>query len=155
MTGLVPPGAGYARVCWGRWMVDCARPYCRSALTLGPDLVDERGQLLRRGLGWGQREMTCWDCDFVTGPIVWPPDPHAIELLLRRRPDIKTRSWEPDERLEDLLADNIAHGLLPLELDPDGPTVSVMQTIDQQIVGGLILNSLPDAERRRQITGGT
>lgn len=150
---LAIPGAGHARVCWGRWLVDCASPYCTGALTLGPDRPDGRGRI-RRGLTWGQQRMGCWDCDYVTGPIFWPPDPDAIEMLLRRRPDVATRNWAPPETVEDLLVENVAYGLLPRELDLDGPSTALMQTINGRVVGGLLLDALPDAEARRQLTTG-
>ena len=153
MTAPVIPGAGYARVSWGRWVVDCGNPYCTGALTLGPDLVGD-DKMIRRGLAWGQTGMQCWDCGFVSSPIVWPTDPDAIEMLLVRRPDIRTRNWFPNERLEDLLAENISHELLPPELDLNGPSVGIMITANERIVGGLLLDALPDAEVRRAITPG-
>lgn len=153
MTALVVPGTGFARCNWGTWLVDCAHPLCTSALTLGPDMPDRTGRI-RRGLAWGQTEMQCWDCDTVTGPIVWPADPDGVEMLLRRRPDVTTRNWEPGETLEDLLAENVAHGLIPRELDVDGPDVGVMATINGRIVGGLLLDALPDADARRELALG-
>jgi hypothetical protein len=75
-------------------------------------------------------------------------------MLLRRRPEAPTRNWEPGETLEDLLAENVAHGLLPLELDVDGPSVSLMATVDGRIVDGLLLDALPDAASRRALTAG-
>jgi hypothetical protein len=40
-------------------------------------------------------------------PVVWK----AIEALLLRRPRQENRGWRPGETLEDLRADNLAHGL--------------------------------------------
>lgn len=154
MTGaLVRPGLAQAYVSWGRWVVECSNPFCSSALTLGPDVVIVEG-LIRRGLAWGQRDMQCWDCGFVTSEIVWPPDPDAIEMLLGGRPDPRTRNWFPNETLQDLLAENIVHGLMPRELDLHGPSIGLMATANERIVGGLLLNALPDADKRRELTAG-
>lgn len=154
MTAPAVPGAGYARVSWGRWVVDCAAPLCTSALTLGPDLLDESGNIVRYGLTWGRDTMRCWDCSHVTAPIVWPRDPIAIQMMLIRRPDIRTRNWEPHETLDDLLVENVTHGLIPRELDLDGPDACVMQVVDGVLVGGLLLDALSNPEARRALTGG-
>lgn len=153
MTAPAIVGAGYARVSWGRWVVDCGHPLCSSALTLGPD-VEVEGDGIRRGLRWGQDSMQCWDCDHVTELIFWPADPAAVQMLLRQRPDIRTRNWDPSETLEDLLAENIEHGLMPPGLDLAGPTTPLMITANGRVAGGLLLEALPFAEQRRKMLGG-
>lgn len=140
MFDLAIPGLAYAAANWGRWIARCPSGLCTNAMLVA------RGQTAFACEGPGS-------CGW-TSPIAWPADPAAIELLLRRRPDVQTRSWEPGETLEDLLVENAAHGLLPPELDIDGPSVSVMQTIDGRIVGGLLLDALPDAAARRALTAG-
>jgi len=144
----IAPGAGYAEVNWGRWIIRCGRPLCRSALTLGPDITLDDGTI-RRGVAWGDRAVRCWDCDFVTGPIAWPRDPGAIEMLLRARPDVATRSWLPGETLLDLLAENASHGLV----DADSPALAgrapLMVVAGERMVGGTLIHALPAIDSRR------
>lgn len=88
------PGGGYvrARINFGRIVVDCPNRHCVSALTLPP--------------GWPL--YACWDCPTIAG-IVWPDNLPDIAAVLLLRPDPNTRSWNPGETLEDLVAENIAH----------------------------------------------
>lgn len=142
MTDLAIPGLAYAEANWGRWLARCPAGLCTNAVQIG------RRQTRFECIGEG-------GCGW-TSPIQWPADPDGIEMLLRRRPDAKTRNWEPGESLEDLLAENVAHGLIPLELDIDGPTTALMATVNGRITGGLLLDALPDADHRRALTtGGT
>lgn len=140
VTDLAIPGLAYAEANWGRWIARCPAGLCTNAVQV------TRRQSRFECLGAGS-------CGW-TSPIVWPADPDAIEMLLRRRPDAHTRSWVLGETLEDLLAENVAHGLMPVGLDLDGPSVGLMQTINGRIVGGLLLGALPDAESRRALTMG-
>lgn len=140
VTALAIPGLAYAEANWGRWICKCPAGMCTNAVQV--ERRQERFECAGSGsCGW-------------TSPIQWPADPDAIEMLLRRRPDAKTRNWLPGETLEDLLAENTAHGLFPLELDLDGPTTALMSTVNGRIVGGLLLDALPDAAARRALTGG-
>jgi predicted ABC-class ATPase len=46
------------------------------------------------------------------GEIVWPARAEDVERLLSMRPDPHTRNWEPGETLNDLLLENMQHGVL-------------------------------------------
>lgn len=82
----------YARVNWGRWVVDCQNPFCGSALMLRP----------------GVPAFECWDCGTEQG-VSWPSNWNDIQrLLLPRAP--KFRNWHPGETLHDLFMENIEHG---------------------------------------------
>jgi hypothetical protein len=48
---------------------------------------------------------------------LWPPDPAAIEQILSMRPDFTTRNWHPGESIPDLIAENLAHGLVDPVVD--------------------------------------
>jgi hypothetical protein len=85
-----------ARFNWGRWIVDCGSRLCTSALMLPP----------------GTPIMRCWDCEFVTEDIIWPEAVGLIENLLLMRPDEKTRNWEPGETVDDLVRENLRHGII-------------------------------------------
>lgn len=89
--------------------------------------------------------MTCWDCG-TDVEVIWPPETvvQGVERLLSLRPDVSTRNWWPGETLHDLLADNMAHGVIAP--DSDGPIMA--------IVGDRIeLDTLP-ASRTREAIGG-
>lgn len=100
MNLLVRRGVIHARANWGRWVGDCPSPFCASALQLSAE----------------QPWFRCRDCD-ATAEIVWPVQPGDIERLLMMRPDETTRNWEPGETLHDLIEQNLAHGILPWDLD--------------------------------------
>lgn len=137
MTNLAIIGTVYARHNWGRWVADC--PTCPSALTVPPGTTGAR----------------CHDCGEVIGPILWPADPDGIEVILAMRPDPNTRNWEPGETLDDLLADNAIHGLIPArwhELTAAaGGQLAVMDTVDGVLVGGLLADALPAGRPRPAI----
>ena len=135
-------GVAYARVHCGRWVVPCVRPWCASALTLPP----------------GTPAMQCWDCGAVAARIVWPPDPDGIEAILLMRPNVLNRGWEPGETLEDLLIENVTHGILPTGIepaDPDAVACGLMTTMDDRIIGGLVGLQLTSDVRRHQIEATT
>ena len=136
MTELVLLTGAGVRMNWSRWVVDCA--WCTSGLIPGVHLFDAGGRKVRHSLEWGDRSMVCWDCGGVTEGIEWPPDPLAIELILSMRPEEKTRNWFPGETLNDLLQENVAHGIVPPDvLLPHGGGV-LMSTVDEMVVGGTV-----------------
>lgn len=149
---ITRPGTTFVRVNWMAWRVDCA--WCTSSLGLGPDVVLEDGTI-RRGLAWGQNEMRCWDCGMLSRPILgWPPDPEGIMAILVQRPSVWDRNWVFPETLDDLLLENIAHGILPPAITVLGgdlpPHLALMETIGDRVVGGVMLDMLPSAEDRRR-----
>lgn len=135
-TSLVLPGdpeLAYARYNWGRWIVDCASPYCAGALALEP----------------GTPAMQCWDCGHVTEPIAWPDSPESIETLLAMRPSPRTRSWEPGETLHDLLRENVEYGLVqppPPRVDGAPSAHVLIRTLENPRDGRL--HRLPDRVQR-------
>lgn len=150
MTDLLPTGAVQARHNQNRWVADC--PNCSSAI--GAPRSCAVGEEL---FGWiiameiGDPLVRCWDCGAAIGPIIWPNDPQGIEAILSFRPDPATRNWEPGETLEQLLAENVAHGCVPPEWDAlcaasDGQLV-LMDVLDQFVTGGLVM------ERRALLAG--
>jgi hypothetical protein len=134
----VLPYGDYVRANWGRWLIDCSSPWCTSAMQVYP----------------GQISVTCLDCGTTMGPLIWPADPDGIELLLLMRPVEKTRNWLPGETLQDLLAENVLHGILPKGIepaDPDAVAAELMTTVDDRLVSGLVGLQLRDDIRRHQI----
>lgn len=78
----------------GRWIVDCP---CGAGSATDP--------------AW--REARCFGCGTVYANVVFPPDEDRarIEALLMKRPRIEHRNWFPHERVDDLAAENVAHGV--------------------------------------------
>ncbi len=121
-TDIAVPGVTFARINWGRPVVDCPSPHCTSALMLPP------GTPLTR----------CWDCG-AGGDVVWPANLDDIVLVLAQRPDEKTRNWEPGESVMDLLNENLLHGILPSSLDqlqPGDRRPPALVVTDDRIVSG-------------------
>jgi hypothetical protein len=118
----------HARLNWGRWIADCASPWCTSALQLDP----------------GMTAMRCWDCGWETTHIAWPDDPDAIAWVLALRPDEKNRNYEPGETLDVLVAENVAHGIaMPMD-EHD----VLLRTANGKAVGGGLVHELESAGRR-------
>lgn len=132
VVDVAVPGVAYAEANWSRWVARCPAGLCTNAVQVQrwqPRFVcDGAG-----GCGW-------------TTELVWPADPEAVEVLLAMRPDAKTRNWVPGETLNDLLADNTTHGVLP----PSWLAVGgcVLETRDGRVTGGLLAAALPEYRRR-------
>lgn len=92
----------HARLDHGRWVVDC--PACPSA------------QLA----SFEDRRFFCTDCHNAAAggawvPVRWPPanQLEAVEAELELRPADATRNWRPGESVDDVRAENAAHGIPP------------------------------------------
>lgn len=131
VTVLAIPGLAYAEANWGRWIARCPAGLCTNAV-----------QISR----WQQR-FECagpGSCGWTT-QVEWPADPEAIEALLAMRPDFKTRSWQPGETLQDLIHENAAHDVLPLDWKSEG---LLLATHDERLTGGRLVAALPEYRRR-------
>jgi hypothetical protein len=100
-----------AYVSMGVWVAGCPRPWCIHADHCGPGPQTGRVGGLTLDL-WH-----CFRCGLVC-PADWPAAAADINALLAARPQPETRNWLPGETVEDLLAENAIHGLLPA----DGPS---------------------------------
>jgi hypothetical protein len=138
MSDLALTGVAYAEANWGRWLARCPRPLCTNALALDP------GQNLFVCTGLG-------GCG-IDAPVIWPADPQAIEAILEMRPVGRTRNWLPGETLEDLLAENAAHGCLTPEIlalaGLAGERPVLLATLNGRAVGGILHQQLVAAGRR-------
>ena len=100
---------GYARVCHGKWIVDC--PWCSSAQNASRE--DHR--------------FFCTECQNNSVgnawiPVEWPDEWQEIEWLLGRRPIPANMNWFPGrgpteqiskrETLADLQAENTENGVI-------------------------------------------
>ena len=100
LPGLDLSRSVVARVNIGRWLADCA---CGAARLVDPS-----------------RPFWCPGCgNAATGghavPIVWPEDRATIDAVLAAREAAGTCNWEPHETVADLMAENEAHGLPPID----------------------------------------
>lgn len=76
----------------GAWVADC--PLCKSA---------ERVLI-------GQRQFRCRACGFMAD-ITFPPEWADIMRAVMVRPKLENRNWLVGETVDDLLAENIEHGI--------------------------------------------
>ena len=82
-----------AKINAGRWVALC--PFCNNAMPCDPD--------------WPRT--ACVDCGgMYTLDFPNPPTVHALEAALAPRPE-ENRNWQPPETVDDLLAENAAHGI--------------------------------------------
>jgi hypothetical protein len=135
MSDIAIPGMAYAYANYGRWVVDCPRPWCTNAMQV------------RRG----QTQFACLGPDSCewTAPIVWPPDPDAIEAILAVRPANSVRNWTVGETLAHLLEENAVHGFLPAEWTKPlegNSAAKILETVNEVAVGGTMM---PAIEERR------
>lgn len=94
----------------GTWVAVCPRPWCiRNPEWYGP------GPVTGRVGGLTADTFHCLACGLVC-PADWPTNRVDIDRVLAQRPFSLTRNWEPGETLADLIAENVAHGLV----DPTG-----------------------------------
>lgn len=107
----------------GRWMARCPHPACVNVEWSGP------GPVTGRLGGLHHDAFTCLRCGLHCA-VEWPVDAAVIWRLLQQRPCWETRNWDLGEPTSNLLAENIAHGLInPDELDPG------LWMLNGQIVG--------------------
>lgn len=76
----------------GRWVADC--PLCNGAELVAPG-----------------EAMLCGSCG-ATHTVVFPDHATDIEEALAKRPAMK-RNWNPDETVDELIAQNIERGIFP------------------------------------------
>ncbi len=81
-----------ARINDGSWLVDCG---CRNAPLTSP--------------AWGVAY--CFGCGVRHTNVVFPDEHGAIASVLLERPRMENRNWFPGESVEDLRAQNRAHGV--------------------------------------------
>lgn len=136
MTTPVLTGVAYAYANHGRWVADCPRPYCTSAMAL----LREQETFVCEG---------AVDSCGITSPIQWPNDPAAVELILMQRPAFATRNWVLGETLEDLIRENAEHGIAPPS-DGQGTTLAAF-IVDERLVGGTLHEQLAAAAARQRI----
>ena len=75
----------------GRWVADCATPYCGEAHTVNVGDV-----------------FACQNCG-RTQVVSFPNDKPLIDAALSRRVVPETRNWVPGETVTDLITENREH----------------------------------------------
>jgi hypothetical protein len=84
-----------ASVEWGRWVVPCLN------CTVIHPLTHPVWQIA-----------CCGECGIVLRRVVFPADVAGIERALLARPVRSTQNWVPTQTVDDLVAENLAHGVL-------------------------------------------
>jgi hypothetical protein len=92
----------------GYWVARCPRPHCWGAEHHGP----RRGGAGMELGGLFDAGMECKECHGRFA-VTWPTDRAEIERILMDRPDPATRNWLPGETLQELVIENLAHGIIP------------------------------------------
>lgn len=106
-----------AYVSWGLWVADCPRPGCLGAEHYGhAPITGVVGGLTQAGF-------RCARCGQVAAAR-WPDNADDIWWTLNQRPLLENRSWRIGETLEDLVVENVTHGVMPIV--EDGPGVAIM-----------------------------
>lgn len=104
---LVADPVAVAYVSWGIWVARCPTDGCPNAEHFGADRTTGHVG------GLTMDDFTCRHCG-MTCPAAWPEPQVAADVvrLLAMRPVPATRSWLPGELPENLLTENIVHGLI-------------------------------------------
>ncbi len=93
----------------GIWVTKCPRAWCVHVDHFGP------GPNTGRVGGLTEKLWHCFRCQLVC-EAQWPESPTDIEAIVGQRPMPETRNWLPGEDLEQLIAENVVHGLIAPEL---------------------------------------
>lgn len=101
-----------AYVSCGVWVAKCPRPWCLGADHCGP------GPHTGRVGGLTLDAFRCLYCGLACRSV-WPDNAEDIWRVLSQRPAVETRNWEPHEALEDLITENVLHGLVPPGLEDE------------------------------------
>lgn len=107
-----------AYVSWGLWVADCPRPDCRGAEHHGhAPITGAVGGLTQVGFRCARCGLMC--------RAQWPANAEDIWHVLQQRPVVETRNWLPTETLEDLLRENLEHGIYPPGLESGAPVTII------------------------------
>jgi hypothetical protein len=118
-----------AYVSWGLWVADCPRPDCLGAEHSGhAPITGKVGGLTSVGFHCSRCGLICVS--------EWPPNATDIEWVLAQRPEPATRNWRPPEGLDDLLRENIEHGIVPAGLGEGEAIHVVNDRVMQRAIGG-------------------
>lgn len=98
----------------GRWIARCPRPGCAGAESFGRCDDGTAGGLTGDSFTCRPQYGGCG----LRCAARWPAQVEDIERLTLARPVPTTRNWVPGETLEQLLAENMAHGLMPVFGEP-------------------------------------
>lgn len=94
----------------GRWVARCPRPGCANAEAFGRCDDGTVGGLAADGFNCRASHGGCG----LQCAAQWPANRPDIEALTLGRPAPSTRNWLPGETLDELLAENMEHGLVPV-----------------------------------------
>lgn len=96
------------RVNQGRWIADC--PFCPGAEKIWPGGRLQYRPDVPHPFGIVDSTLHC-GYSGEKAPVVFPADAPLIHQLLEKRPDPHNRNWTPGETVEDLIFENLSHGV--------------------------------------------
>lgn len=133
-----------ARMSHGRWVASCPRPGCVNAEAFGRcddgtigGLEGDRFTCRTEGHTQDGRRAAYGGCGLRCG-VEWPGNVTALERVLFARPAPSSRNWTPGETVEDLVRENLMHGLVPSDVLNGGPTRPVLEFVGGDPVAGAL-----------------
>jgi hypothetical protein len=121
---------------WGLWVAECPQAWCNGVDHYGP------GPNTGRIGGLGERTFRCPRCGHETD-AVWPEAADDITALLAQRPMVENRNWLLGETVDQLLRENINHGILPPTLEPGtGLRIINGRFEDRTVLAGATLRAI-------------
>lgn len=141
----------FAVMVWGRWVGYCPRPGCGSAESFGRcddgtvgGLTGDRFECRRDGYTPDGVRVVYGGCGLRCG-VQWPANISDLERVLLARPALATRNWSPGETLDGLVAENLAHGLVPSDALNGGPSRPLLELRAGEVLAGA-LEFAPDPQ---------
>lgn len=102
LTIIDEPATAYCE--GGLWIAQCPQPWCQGADHYGP------GPQTGRIGGLRDDRFSCPRCGGVAG-VVWPANVDDIMHVLMQRPMPETRNWRAPETVQELMMENVIHGI--------------------------------------------
>lgn len=124
----------------GRWVAACPRPGCMNAEMFGRcddgtmgGLEAQRFTCRTHDHTSDGRRVTYGGCGLKC-PVDWPANIADLERVLLARPVPTNRNWRPGETLEELVAQNFEHGIVPTPVLEGRP----FRIVDDQVEAGAL-----------------
>jgi len=129
----------------GRWVALCPRPGCLNGEAFGVcddgtigGLTGDHFECRTEGVRPdGIRVAYGGGCG-LTCEVQWPPNIRDLERVLLARPAPSARNWSPGETVEDLVRENLTHGLVPSDALNGGPSRDLLEFRDGELMAGAL-----------------
>lgn len=136
----MPGYLAVAYMSFGRWVALCPRPGCLNGEAFGRCDDGTVG-------GLEAARFTCrreyGGCGLQCG-VNWPPNIADLERVLLSRPAPSARNWHPGETVEDLVRENLTHGLVPTDILNGGPSRDLFEFRNGDLIAGQLEFNRPE-----------